>query len=100
MTPLSTEARDAALAGLDGWAFDDARNALYRRLRFPSCTEAVGFMAQIAIAADAADHHPEWSNVHDRVDIWLTTHDADGVSERDVALAGTINAALAGRSDL
>lgn len=95
MTPLSPEARTEALAGLDGWSFDDARNALHRRLRFPSCTEAVRFMARIAVAADAADHHPEWSNVHDRVDIWLTTHDAAGVTDRDVGLARTIDAALA-----
>jgi 4a-hydroxytetrahydrobiopterin dehydratase len=97
VTPLTPEARTLALSSLRGWTFDEARNALHVTLRFPSCTEAVAFMARIAIAADAADHHPEWSNVHDRVDIWLTTHDADGVSERDVSLARTINAALTGQ---
>lgn len=88
---LSSEEVAQALATLPGWAHDADRRALYRALRFADFAEAMGFMMRVAIEADKADHHPEWSNVYNRVEIWLTTHDAGGISSRDVALAEKIN---------
>ena len=70
------------------------RNAVHREFRFADFNEAFGFMTRIAIFADKTDHHPEWSNVYNRVDIVLTTHDAEGVSVRDVAMARFINSLL------
>lgn len=83
------------LARLPGWQFDSGRNALHRQLTLKDFSAAFALMTRIALAAEKADHHPEWSNVYNRIDIWLTTHDAGGVSERDFALAAAINAMLA-----
>ena len=83
------------LAALPGWQLDAARAALYRQLKLKDFSSAFALMTRIALAAEKADHHPEWSNVYNRIDIWLTTHDAGGVSERDFALAAAINAMLA-----
>jgi 4a-hydroxytetrahydrobiopterin dehydratase len=77
------------LARLADWGLD--HNKLYRHFVFESFIEAFGFMSQVALLAEAMNHHPEWSNVYNRVDIHLTTHDADGISERDFILAGQIN---------
>lgn len=88
LTPME---RDRALADLPLWRFDFERNALYRRLVLDDFAEALGAMVRIGVIADKADHHPEWSNVYNRVEIWLTTHDADGVTERDLALARAID---------
>ena len=76
-----------------GWAPVEGRDAAIKAFTFADFNEAFGFMTRIAIAADKADHHPEWFNVYNRVEITLTTHDADGLSARDVALAGFIEAA-------
>lgn len=77
------------LAGLDGWQLRDDK--LYRRFQFADFVEAFGFMSRVALLAEKADHHPEWFNVYNRVDILLTTHDADGLSQRDIALAQAID---------
>lgn len=82
------------LGELPGWQFDEERGALHRHLRLKDFSAAFALMTRIAMAAEKADHHPEWSNVYNRLDIWLTTHDAGGISERDFALAGAINAML------
>ena len=85
-----------ALKSLPDWRVaDDARPALTRTLRFADFNAAFGFMTRVALTADKMDHHPEWSNVYDRVEVLLTTHDADGVTERDVALARFIDRAAA-----
>lgn len=76
---------------LPAWAYDPERRALRRRLRFGSFGEALAAMVRIGVEAEKADHHPEWTNVYDTVDIWLTTHDAGGVSPRDEALASLID---------
>ena len=82
-----------ALKSLPDWRVaDDARPALTRTLRFADFNAAFGFMTRVALTADKMDHHPEWSNVYNRVDILLTTHDADGLSERDAKLAEAIEA--------
>ena len=91
--PRLTDAeRDAALARLPQWSLRDDGLAIVRKLKFVDFGEAFGFMTRVAIAADKADHHPEWFNVYNRVEITLTTHDAGGLSARDVELAGAIDA--------
>ena len=89
--PLSEEDRAEALDTLDEWDYDEARDAIVRSFTFADFSEAFGFMARVALLAEKADHHPEWSNVWNRVDIALTTHDAGGLSHKDVALAEAID---------
>jgi 4a-hydroxytetrahydrobiopterin dehydratase len=91
---LDEDERAAALDELGDWDFDDARDALTRQFVFGDFSEAFAFMTRVAILAEKADHHPEWSNVYNRVDIALTTHDAGGLSHRDVDLAKAIDAIL------
>lgn len=80
---------EAALARLEGWTRPaGARDVIAKSFRFKDFNAAFGFMTRVALWADKADHHPEWFNVYNRVDVILTTHDADGVSDKDVALAG------------
>jgi 4a-hydroxytetrahydrobiopterin dehydratase len=91
---LSEEERADALDALDEWDYDEARDAITRSLTFADFVEAFGFMSRVALLAEKADHHPEWSNVWNRVDILLTTHDAGGLSARDVEMANAIDALL------
>jgi len=91
---LTLAERNAALARLTAWTLREDGLAICRSLRFGDFAEAFGFMTRIAILAEKADHHPEWFNVYNRVDITLTTHDAGGVSERDIALAAAIDRAV------
>jgi 4a-hydroxytetrahydrobiopterin dehydratase len=83
--------RDALLAELKGWSHEPKRDAIQRSYRFADFTHAFAFMTRVALLAEKADHHPEWSNVYNRVDILLTTHDAGGLTERDAALARAID---------
>ena len=92
ITQLTPAERDAALARLPLWSLREDGLAIMRKLKFSDFGEAFGFMTRVAIAAEKADHHPEWSNVYNRVEITLTTHDAGGLSKRDVALAEAIEA--------
>jgi 4a-hydroxytetrahydrobiopterin dehydratase len=89
---LTGSARAAALARLSGWSEVDGRDAIRRTFRFADFSAAFGFMARAALVAEKLDHHPEWFNVYDRVEVTLATHDAGGVTERDVALAEAMNA--------
>ena len=73
----------------DGWTADDG--GINRQFKFRNFSEAWGFMSRVAMAAEKADHHPEWRNVYNTVDIRLTTHDADGLTDKDIDLAKTIN---------
>lgn len=87
---------DQVLAQLPQWSrHAGARVAVERSLKFADFNAAFGFMTRVALEAEKADHHPEWSNVYNRVEILLTTHDADGVTERDVAMARFIDRAAA-----
>jgi len=88
---LSEEARNTALANLPEWHSDGEANAICRNLKFGDFAEAFAFMTRVAILAEKADHHPEWFNVYNRVEIKLTTHDAGGVSQRDIDLATAID---------
>ena len=92
MTVLSDAERAEALAELAGWTLDAERDAIRRSFKFRDFGEAYGFMTRVALEAEKADHHPEWSNVWNKVDILLTTHDAGGLTGRDVALARKIDA--------
>ncbi|MDO8297749.1 MAG: 4a-hydroxytetrahydrobiopterin dehydratase [Caulobacter sp.] len=83
----------AALARLNGWgASTDGRDAIVKSFRFEDFNAAFGFMTRVALMADKLDHHPEWSNVYNRVEVLLATHDADGVTELDVTLAAFMDA--------
>lgn len=77
----------SALLLLEGWSVVEARDAIHKTYVFKTFSEAFGFMARVALQAEKLDHHPEWTNVYNRVSVTLTTHDAQGVTERDVALA-------------
>lgn len=90
---LAGAEREAALSELSGWSLVPDRDAIQCSLRFKDFNAAFGFMARIALAAEKADHHPEWFNVWNRVDILLTTHDAGGLSQRDILLARIIDLA-------
>ncbi len=89
---LTDDERAGALDELDEWDYDQARDAITRSFTFEDFSEAFAFMTRVALIAEKADHHPEWSNVWNRVDILLTTHDAGGLSARDVAMAEAIDA--------
>lgn len=91
---MSAQQIEAGLKDLSGWRLQNEK--LHRELKFKNFTQAWGFMTQVAIAAEKADHHPEWSNVYSRVTIDLTTHEAAGISQRDFDLAQSINEILAG----
>jgi 4a-hydroxytetrahydrobiopterin dehydratase len=83
------------LVALPEWSFDEGRGAISRRYVFADFTQAFAFMTQVALAAEKRDHHPEWSNVYNRVDIVLTTHDAGGLTEKDINLAREADSAYA-----
>jgi 4a-hydroxytetrahydrobiopterin dehydratase len=88
MTRPAKIGADAALAKLSGWSKGEgARDAIQKTFKFKDFNEAFGFMTRVAIKADQLDHHPEWFNVYNRVEVTLATHDADGVTELDVTLA-------------
>ncbi len=84
--------RENALRALSNWQYDAEARGIKRELRFADFAEAFAFMTRVAILAEKADHHPEWSNVYNRVKILLTTHDAGGLSARDIDLATAIDA--------
>ncbi len=93
---LSAEARRDVLAGLSGWGQAEDRDAIEKSFKFKSFSEAWGFMNRVALAAEKLNHHPEWFNVYNRVDILLSTHDCGGLSELDIKLAKRIDAYAAG----
>ena len=84
---LSGEARKSALAQLKGWSEVKGRDAITKKFVFADFNEAFGFMARAALVAEKMDHHPEWFNVYKNVEVTLSTHDAGGLTERDVKLA-------------
>jgi 4a-hydroxytetrahydrobiopterin dehydratase len=84
---LDAAARDKALRSLDGWQPVEGRDAIARSFKFADFMTAFGFMGRVAVYADVVDHHPEWSNVYNRVDVVLTSHDVKGLSKRDIAMA-------------
>jgi 4a-hydroxytetrahydrobiopterin dehydratase len=92
---LSAQARKSALKRLPGWSEVGGRNAIARSYVFRDFNEAFGFMCRVALVAEKNDHHPEWRNVYRTVEVVLSTHDAGGVTARDIELAGAMNAIAA-----
>lgn len=86
---LGPEQVQAALQSLPDWSLQEGK--LFRSFAFPDFNAAFGFMSRAALHAEKADHHPEWFNVYNRVDVWLTSHDAGGITARDTALAQTLD---------
>lgn len=89
---LSGAARANALRELEGWTEVAGRDAIGRTFVFKDFNAAFGFMARVALAAEKADHHPEWRNVYNTIEVVLSTHDAGGVTARDIDLARVMNA--------
>ncbi|MBT3306696.1 MAG: 4a-hydroxytetrahydrobiopterin dehydratase [Alphaproteobacteria bacterium] len=92
-TKMEPEAVDAALEGLNGWSRVDGRDAVCKIFKFADFNQAFGFMTLVAAKAEAMNHHPEWFNVYATVEVTLATHDARGVTELDVELAGFMDEA-------
>ncbi|WP_429281031.1 4a-hydroxytetrahydrobiopterin dehydratase [Paraburkholderia sp. GAS41] len=88
---LDSEERSAQLSQLHGWVAVAGRDAIQRHFEFGDFNEAFGFMTRVAIKAQEMDHHPEWFNVYNKVEITLSTHEAAGVTERDISLARFID---------
>jgi 4a-hydroxytetrahydrobiopterin dehydratase len=84
---LSGDARKSALAGLKGWSEVADRDAITKKFVFRDFSQAFGFMSRAALVAEKMDHHPEWFNVYKTVEVTLSTHDAGGLTDRDVKLA-------------
>ena len=93
---LEGDARTKALAGLKHWRQVEGRDAITRSFAFADFMTAFAFMGKVAVYADVVDHHPEWSNVYNRVEVILASHDVDGISGRDIAMARFMDKAAAG----
>jgi 4a-hydroxytetrahydrobiopterin dehydratase len=87
MKKLDAKARAAAMKKLKGWKNVKGRDAIAKSFKFENFNEAFGFMTRVALLADKMDHHPEWFNVYNRVDVTLSTHDAGGVTGNDIEMA-------------
>jgi 4a-hydroxytetrahydrobiopterin dehydratase len=92
---LTAEARKSALQGLTGWTEVNGREAIAKTFVFRDFNEAFGFMSRVALVAEKRDHHPEWRNVYKTVEVVLATHDAGGVTDKDIELAKAMNAIAA-----
>ena len=95
---LSDGERASLSTRLPGWRMVEGRDAIFRSFRFDDFRAAFGFMTEVALAAERMDHHPEWFNVYDRVDITLTSHDVGGLSRRDLVLAEIVDTLASGRA--
>jgi len=91
---LDADAIAAARSALSDWTVDESAGRLVRSFKFKDFSEAFGFMSRVALLADKADHHPDWSNAYNKVEITLSTHDAGGLTQKDVDLAEKISAIL------
>ena len=92
MSKLEGTERHQALASLDGWREAEGRDAICKTFRFKDFNAAFGWMTRVALVAEKADHHPEWFNVYRTVDVTLATHDAGGLTHKDIALAQQMDA--------
>ena len=93
-TKLDATARSTALTTLKAWSYDESADCIARTFSFKNFSEAFAFMTRVALAAEKADHHPDWSNSWNTVTIDLVSHDAGGLTDRDTALAEAINTLL------
>jgi len=89
--PLTGEDRADALAELEGWSEVEGRDAITKTFKFKTFNRAFGFMSRVALLAEKMDHHPEWFNVYNTVEVTLATHDAGGVTQNDVKMAKAMN---------
>jgi 4a-hydroxytetrahydrobiopterin dehydratase len=87
MKPLTESERADLLPALDGWAMAEGRDAITKRFVFADFNAAFGWMTRVALVAEAMNHHPEWSNTYNKVEVTLATHDAKGLTRRDIELA-------------
>lgn len=94
VTKLSDPERAGLASSVPEWRLAEGRDAIHRSFRFADFSQAWGFMARVALLCEAQGHHPEWSNVWNKVEIALTTHDAGGLSDKDITLARAIDALL------
>lgn len=94
MAKLQGDDLEKALANLPNWVRIDDRDGIARRFMFSNFVQAFGFMSQVALLAEKQNHHPEWSNVYSEVDVFLTTHDEGGLSQKDIDLALAIDRLL------
>jgi 4a-hydroxytetrahydrobiopterin dehydratase len=92
MPKLDANARAAALKELPAWREVEGRDAITRKFQFKDFNEAFGFMTHVALLAEKMDHHPEWFNVYNKVEVTLSSHDAGGVTEKDIRLAKAMDA--------
>jgi len=92
---MTTKEIEAALGGLGGWELEEGGKAITRSFKFASFVDAFAFMTASALTAEKMDHHPEWSNVYNTVNVRLMTHDSGGVTEMDIALANAMDKAAA-----
>ena len=88
---LEKHTADTEIEKLNGWKRVDGRDAIQKEFKFRNFNRAFGFMTEVALMAEKMDHHPEWFNVYNRVDVTLTTHDANGLSHKDIKLAKFMN---------
>jgi len=88
---LSSEERKRALHELDGWSDVEGRDAISKKFKFKDFNEAFGWMTRVALTAERNNHHPEWFNVWNKVDVVMSTHEAGGLTARDIALAGEMD---------
>lgn len=95
-TELSDSARSQAMTEIDGWEYDAEAKAISKTFLFKDFSEAWGFMNRAALLAEKMDHHPEWFNVYNRVEVRMTTHDAGGVTELDIKMAIAMESYAAG----
>ena len=94
---ITGASRQAVLAALEGWQEADGRDAIAKEFKFADFNAAFGWMARVALLAEKIDHHPEWFNVYNRVNVTLATHEANGVTARDIKMAHAMNAYAAGK---
>ena len=92
---LNEAQREEGLRGIGGWAYEEDKGAIARVFKFKDFSEAFAFMSRVALAAEKAGHHPDWSNSYNTVSIRLSTHDAGGLTDKDFAVAKAINNILA-----
>lgn len=92
---LKAKERETSLRGLNGWVYDEAADAISHVFKFKDFSEAFAFMSRVALAAEKAGHHPDWSNSYNSVTVRLSTHDAGGLSAKDIALAQAIDKIMA-----
>jgi 4a-hydroxytetrahydrobiopterin dehydratase len=97
MSALSEAERAEILPGLEGWTMVEGRDAIRKRFEFDDFNQAFAWMTRVALVAEQMNHHPEWSNVYRTVDVTLSTHDANGLTRRDVELAQRMDQFATGR---